>query len=109
MRFYTPLASLRSRLFLALATQIVGTIESQIVDSRFLHIGFEFVFAIDFALPPEVPRLSWLPLVLFPFFVGLPLDFFFLSVFSMRLPRLFVVVYLLAFYVASFSFFLSFF
>lgn len=47
MKSYTPLANVLPRLFLALAIQIVGTIESRFVDSLYLHIDFEFVFSID--------------------------------------------------------------
>lgn len=103
MRSCTPLASLHSRLSPALATPIVGTIGSQIAGSPCPHTGFESVFGTDFALHPSRPRPVSLRLVPLPFVARPPLDSFFPFVPSMRLRRLFVVVYLLAFCVASFS------
>lgn len=94
MRFYILLVVFLFLLFLALVVQIVGTIESRIVDFPFLHIDFESVFVIDSVLLLSIFFFHSLVFVPLSIFVHQPgsLSFFFVLVFPD--PLVFVVFYL---------------
>jgi hypothetical protein len=103
MKSYTLLATFHPRLFLALATPIAGTIESQIADSLYPHIDFALGFSIDLVLLLSIPALVSLFSVLLSVFAHLLPSPFSLFALSMLFPPLSVVFDLSQF---SFAFFL---
>ena len=93
MKSYTPLANTQPTPSLALAIQIVGTIESHFGDYPFPHIDFEFEFSID--LESRLPISVGLSLLLvwLSVFVDLPPLPSFAFVLSNASPHTVVVFY----------------